>query len=63
MMAQAPYRHTSWSGVTIETDQCGYCLAVDGGHAEECELREPTVPPSQPWSAADAKRVMRGGLI
>lgn len=55
------YRYRSWMGETIETDQCIECLAVDGGHVEDCSQREPTVPPSQPWSAADAARIARGG--
>lgn len=60
-MAQAPYRYRSWKGETIETTQCVYCLATDGGHADGCTLREPTVPPSQPWTARDAGRVTKGG--
>lgn len=45
-MAQQPYRYQSWKGEAVETDQCIYCLAVDGSHAEDCEQANPFVGPT-----------------
>ena len=35
-MAQTAYRYLSWRGATIESAQCGTCLASDGGHEDWC---------------------------
>lgn len=33
------YSYQSWKGANVETDQCLYCLATDGGHEDGCDGR------------------------
>ena len=46
MAQQSFHSYQSWKGETVQTDQCVYCLALDGGHAEDCEDANPFVGPT-----------------